>query len=135
MQKKKVTVKKEKDVKRSKTGTSCPFNPGDQSLLIADIITTIQDVEEIAETAKQLETCAYYASRRSLPDSQVILVPYNSILHKNTRISSGIDLKNNVLIIDEAHNLLEAIENMYSSTLSGRHILHCFSQLTQYQKR
>ncbi|CAG5096283.1 Similar to ddx11: ATP-dependent DNA helicase DDX11 (Danio rerio), partial [Cotesia congregata] len=135
MQKKKVTVKKEKDVKRSKTGTSCPFNPGDQSLLIADIITTIQDVEEIAETAKQLETCAYYASRRSLPDSQVILVPYNSILHKNTRISSGIDLKNNVLIIDEAHNLLEAIENMYSSTLTGRHILHCFSQLTQYQKR
>ncbi|XP_057328796.1 ATP-dependent DNA helicase DDX11 [Microplitis mediator] len=135
MQRKKVTVKKEKDLKRSKSSTSCPFNPGDQSLLIADIVTTIQDVEEIADGAKQLETCAYYASRRSLPDSQVVLVPYNSILHKNTRISSGIDLKNNVLIIDEAHNLLEAIENMHSSTVTGRHILHCFSQLTQYQKR
>ncbi|KAK0163479.1 hypothetical protein PV327_007154 [Microctonus hyperodae] len=135
LQKKKTTLKKEKDIKRSKTATSCPFNPGNQGLIIANIVTSIQDVEELAENGKQMETCAYYASRRSIPDSQVILVPYNTILHKNTRISSGISLKNNVLIIDEAHNLLEAIERIHSATISGRHIIHCYNQLTQYQKR
>ncbi|KAF7992402.1 hypothetical protein HCN44_001727 [Aphidius gifuensis] len=135
LQKKKTTSKKEKDLKKAKITTSCPFNPGNQSLLIADIVTKIQDIEEIGSNAKELETCAYYASRRSLPDSQVILLPYNTILHANTRKSSGINLKNNVIIIDEAHNLLEAIERMHSSQITGRNILHCYNQLTQYQKR
>ncbi|XP_044006068.1 ATP-dependent DNA helicase DDX11 [Aphidius gifuensis] len=111
------------------------INERNQSLLIADIVTKIQDIEEIGSNAKELETCAYYASRRSLPDSQVILLPYNTILHANTRKSSGINLKNNVIIIDEAHNLLEAIERMHSSQITGRNILHCYNQLTQYQKR
>ncbi|XP_043283934.1 ATP-dependent DNA helicase DDX11 isoform X2 [Venturia canescens] len=133
--KKKTTVKKEKDLKRSKISTSCPFMPGNQSLMIAEIVTKIQDVEDVVKKGVEHETCAYYASRKSLQDGQVILVPYNTILHKNTRISSGIDLKNNVLIIDEAHNLLEAIERMHSTTVTGRNILHCYSQLTQYQKR
>uniref|UniRef100_A0A0C9RR99 DNA 5'-3' helicase n=1 Tax=Fopius arisanus TaxID=64838 RepID=A0A0C9RR99_9HYME len=128
--------KKEKDVKRLKTKNSCcPYNPGDQNLLVASIVTKIQDIEEIVETAKEIETCPYYASRKSLQDGQVIVLPYNSILHKNTRISSGINLKNNVIIIDEAHNLLEAIERMHSTTITGRNILHCYNQLTKYQKR
>lgn len=109
--------------------------PGNQSLMIAEIVAKVQDVEEVAKVGTELETCGYYASRKSLQDGQVILVPYNSILHKNTRISSGIDLRGNVLVIDEAHNLLEAIERMHSSTVTGRNILHCYSQLTQYQKR
>ncbi|XP_015115982.1 ATP-dependent DNA helicase DDX11 [Diachasma alloeum] len=133
---KKTTSKKEKDLKRSKTTNSCcPYNPGDQNLLIAEIITTIHDIEEIVETAKEIDTCAYYACRKSLQNGQVIVLPYNSILHKNTRLSSGINLKDNVIIIDEAHNLLEAIERMHCTSITGRNILHCFSQLSQYQKK
>ncbi|XP_063976651.1 ATP-dependent DNA helicase DDX11 [Diachasmimorpha longicaudata] len=133
---KKTTSKKEKDLKRSKTTNSCcPYNPGEQNYLIADIVTTVHDIEEIVKTAKEIQTCAYYASRKSLQDGQVIVLPYNSILHKNTRLTSGINLKDNVIIIDEAHNLLEAIERMHSTTVTGRNILHCFSQLSQYQKR
>ncbi|XP_034946686.1 ATP-dependent DNA helicase DDX11 [Chelonus insularis] len=135
MQKKKTSSKEEKDLKRSKVATACPFNPGNQSLLVADIVTNVQDVEDIAVNAKNLNTCAYYASRKTLPDIQVILVPYNLVLHKSTRISSGINLKNNILIIDEAHNLLEAIENIHNAIITGRNILHCYSQITQYHKR
>lgn len=135
LQKKKSTSKKEKDLKRSKTSTSCPFMPGDQPLLIAEIITTIRDIEDTVKKSEELKTCPYYSTRKSVEDGQVILVPYNSILHKTTRDSLGIKLKNNILIVDEAHNLLEAIERMYSVTLTGKQILHCFNQLSQYQKR
>ncbi|XP_066584364.1 ATP-dependent DNA helicase DDX11 [Prorops nasuta] len=134
-QKKKATVKKEKDIKRSKSTTCCPFLPGDQEILVADILTEIQDIEEIVDKGKEFKTCAYYGSRKAVKDSQLILVPYNTILHKNTRISSGLDLKGNILIIDEAHNLLEAIERMYSAEITGRNILHCYSQLSQYINR
>ncbi|XP_018054868.1 PREDICTED: probable ATP-dependent DNA helicase DDX11 [Atta colombica] len=135
LQKKKTTVKKEKDLKRSKTASSCPFIPGDQKLLMAEILTNIQDIEEITQKGQENNTCPYYGSRKSLQNGQLILVPYNSIFHKNTRASLEIDLKGNILIIDEAHNLLDAIERMHSSVITGRNLLHCYSQLSQYQKR
>ncbi|XP_011638636.2 LOW QUALITY PROTEIN: ATP-dependent DNA helicase DDX11 [Pogonomyrmex barbatus] len=135
LQRKKTTVKKEKDLKRAKTTNGCPFIPGDQKLLMAEVLTNIQDVEEITRKGQENNTCPYYGSRKSLQNGQLILVPYNSILHKNTRTSLGIDLKGNILIIDEAHNLLEAIEGMHSSVITGRNLLHCYSQLSQYQKR
>ncbi|XP_050454703.1 ATP-dependent DNA helicase DDX11 isoform X2 [Cataglyphis hispanica] len=135
LQRKKTTVKKEKDLKKSKTTSGCPFMPGDQKLLMAEILTSIQDIEEIARKGQENNTCPYYSSRKSLQNGQLILVPYNSILHKSTRDSLGIDLKGNVLIIDEAHNLLDAIEGMHSSIITGKNLLHCYSQLSQYQKK
>lgn len=135
LQRKKTTVKKEKDLKRSKITNGCPFVPGDQKLLMAEVLTNIQDIEEIKQRGQENNTCPYYGSRKSLQNGQLILVPYNSILHKNTRASLGIDLKGNILIIDEAHNLLDAIEGMHSSVITGRNLLHCYSQLSQYQKR
>lgn len=102
---------------------------------MAEVLTNINDIEEIAQKGQENDTCPYYGSRKSLQSGQLILVPYNSILHKSTRDSLGIDLKGNVLIIDEAHNLLDAIEGMHSSVITGRNLLHCYSQLLQYQKR
>ncbi|XP_033190032.2 ATP-dependent DNA helicase DDX11 [Bombus vancouverensis nearcticus] len=135
LQRKKTTAKDEKDLKRKKMTSSCPFVPGNQDLLIRESLMQIRDIEEIVQKGENLKTCAYYASRKAVSYGQLILVPYNTILHKNTRISSGINLKGNILIIDEAHNLLEAIENMHSVIITGRNLLHCYSQLSQYQNR
>ncbi|KAK9306706.1 hypothetical protein QLX08_002626 [Tetragonisca angustula] len=135
LQRKKATVRDEKDLKRKKITNNCPFLPGNQDLLIGESLTEIQDIEEIVQKGESLNTCAYYASRKTVPYSQLILVPYNTILHKNTRINLGINLKGNILIIDEAHNLLEATENIHSVMITGRNLLHCYSQLSQYQKR
>lgn len=135
LQRKKTTCKEEKHVKKLKTTNSCPFLPGNNELLMAELLSDIHDIEEIIQKGEELNTCAYYTVRRSIQEGQLILVPYNSILHKNTRISSGINLKGNILIIDEAHNLLEAIERMYSASITGRNILHACNQLSQYQKR
>ncbi|KZC13018.1 ATP-dependent RNA helicase CHL1, partial [Dufourea novaeangliae] len=138
LQKKKTTTKEEKDLKRKKIGTSCPFMPGDQDLLIGETLTQIQDVEEIAQKGENIKTCAYYASRKAIPHGQLILVPYNSILHKNTRNSSEIKLKGNILIIDEAHNLLDAIERMHSvmvtALFSAKSVLY-LSQLSFYLRK
>ena len=45
---------------------------------------------------------------------QLVVLPYNTLLHNSTRMASGIKLKGNIVIIDEAHNLLETISNIHS---------------------
>ena len=46
-------------------------------------------------------------------------LPYNLLLHKNTRQACGIKLQDNIVIIDEAHNLVETINNTYSVLVSA----------------
>lgn len=135
LQRKKTTSKEERGIKKSKVTTSCPFLPGNQDALRNRILAGIKDVEDVYQAAKELKTCAYYSSRNTVQDGQVIVVPYNSILHKSTRLSLGIKLKGNVLIVDEAHNLLDAIERMHSAEITGKNLLHSFNQLSRYQNR
>ena len=45
-------------------------------------------------------------SRAAVPLCDLIVLPYNTLLHAGTRKAVGINLKNSVVIIDEAHNLL-----------------------------
>ena len=52
-----------------------------------------------------------------------MIIPYNTLLHKPTRDSIGIKLKNSVVIIDEAHNLLDTISHIHSSEVRGDQLL------------
>jgi chromosome transmission fidelity protein 1 len=47
----------------------------------------------------------------------------------------GIDLKDNVIIIDEAHNLLEAMAQMHNSELSYSQIVQGLLQVKCYKQR
>lgn len=58
---------------------------------------------------------------------QFILLPYNMLLHQATRESLGVDLKGNIVVLDEAHNVIDAILEMHSVTLTGSQV--CVSGL------
>ena len=49
--------------------------------------------------------CPYYAARRALPEADVVLAPYASLLGAEAREALGLSVENNVVIVDEAHNL------------------------------
>lgn len=49
----------------------------------------MQDVEDLVSTSKEISACPYYASRKAAEDAQVVLVPYNTLLHKATREANG----------------------------------------------
>ncbi|KAK9753886.1 DEAD 2 [Popillia japonica] len=97
------------------------------------ILLQVQDIEELVSTSKIIKACPYYASRRAAEDAEVVLVPYNTILHKSTRQANGIKLKDNIIIIDEAHNLLEAISQMYSTEVTYSQLYHSHQQLKNYK--
>lgn len=62
-------------------------------------------------------------------------MPYQHLLHANTRESLGISLKNNVVIIDEAHNLMETITSLYTVSLTLQQIQLTWNQLNLYIKK
>jgi chromosome transmission fidelity protein 1 len=51
---------------------------------------------------------------------QVVAVPYNILLHAGTREASGLSLAGNVVVLDEAHNIIDTITALHSVTLTGQ---------------
>ncbi|GIY35770.1 hypothetical protein CDAR_27831 [Caerostris darwini] len=119
------------DMQRKKSGKKCPYfkNLAD---LQDSVLSAVRDIEDIVELGRDLKSCPYYATRHVIPDAEIVLLPYNVILHKPTRDAYGIVLKNNILIIDEAHNLVEALNNMYSSEISGMTLKQTYWQINSY---
>jgi chromosome transmission fidelity protein 1 len=66
-----------------------------------------------------LQVCPYYGSRRAVPAVDAILAPYSSVLLPDARDSLGIELQGSVVVFDEAHNLLDAINGAHSTAVSG----------------
>ena len=74
----------------------------------------VSDVEDLISTGQRLKGCPYYASRAGVDDAQIVVLPYNTLLHRPTREAVGINLKGSVVIVDEAHNLLDTITHIHS---------------------
>ncbi|KAK9511713.1 hypothetical protein O3M35_000321 [Rhynocoris fuscipes] len=124
------TVKKLK----SSEPTKCPHMKSISDL--SDIILSqVMDVEAVAQAGKKAGTCPYYATRTSIPLAQIVVLPYHSVLHKESREASGLKLKNSVVIIDEAHNLLETVSHIHSSQITGQELILAHSQLSLYKDR
>ena len=59
-------------------------------------MSSIHDIEDLADLGRQRKACPYYASRAAVPLAQILVIPYNLLLHKSTREACGIDLKDQV---------------------------------------
>uniref|UniRef100_H2Z3N9 DNA 5'-3' helicase n=1 Tax=Ciona savignyi TaxID=51511 RepID=H2Z3N9_CIOSA len=122
---------KRKRQKKPKS-TCCYYTNHDAtSHLTNTIVDSILDIEEVVKKGRSLEACPYYASRHAVPLTQLVVLPYQTLLHKATREASGIKLKS-VVIIDEAHNLVEALNSMHSCLVTAKQISKAHGQLTRY---
>ncbi|WPH00584.1 Hypothetical protein R9X50_00341400 [Acrodontium crateriforme] len=101
----------------------CPYIPKkDSEDLLLDFrdhaFSRIRDIEDLAKLGSRLEVCPYYASRPAIGPAEIVTLPYPLLLQKTAREALGISLKNHVVIIDEAHNILQAIEGIHSNQIS-----------------
>lgn len=136
---KRTKTETEGKVTKRKKGESvgrCPYNKQQNIDELREMsLLEILDVEDLVKAGKLVEACPYYASRKAVDDAQIVLVPYNTLLHKTTREASGIDLKNNVVIIDEAHNLLDALAQMYGCEINLEQLEQSQMRLKGYKQR
>ncbi|KAF2858889.1 DNA repair helicase [Piedraia hortae CBS 480.64] len=105
------------------TDEKCPFLPGkDNQDLVLDFrdhaLARVRDIEDAAGLGRKLGICPYYASRSAIGPAEVVTLPYPLLLQKSARDALGISLKHHVVIIDEAHNLMDAIEGVHTATIT-----------------
>ncbi|KAG5319462.1 FANCJ protein, partial [Pseudoatta argentina] len=63
------------------------------------------DIEDLVSLGKEVGTCPYFGARVLMADAEIIFCPYNYILYPEIRDSMQINLRGNIVILDEAHNI------------------------------
>ncbi|KAL7620095.1 ATP-dependent DNA helicase chl1 [Parahypoxylon ruwenzoriense] len=101
----------------------CQFVPNADNLGLThqfrdNALAILPDIEDLFALGKKLQVCPYYASRAAVSGAEIITLPYPLLLQKAARDALGIKLDGNVVIIDEAHNIMDAVANVYASEIS-----------------
>ncbi|NXA38787.1 DDX11 helicase, partial [Eudromia elegans] len=122
--------------RRRVSRTVCPFYSYEQMQFLRDeVLVEVKDIEQLVALGKETKACPYYGSRYAIPAAQLVVLPYQMLLHEATRSAAGINLKDQVVIIDEAHNLIDTITCIHSAEVSGAQLCCAHSQLLQYMER
>lgn len=66
---------------------------------------------------------------------QIVTLPYPLLLQSSAREALGLSLKDHIVIIDEAHNLMDAIAGIYSVSVTLTQVQQARGQLTAYLQR
>ncbi|GMF27300.1 unnamed protein product [Phytophthora fragariaefolia] len=99
----------------------------------------VQDIEDLHTLGEDMSICSYYGTRESIPLAQIVTVPYSLLLSKDARETLGLGLENNIIIFDEAHNIIDAINNTYKVEITSKQLVvarrSLWSYFTKYEKR
>ncbi|KAJ8080392.1 ATP-dependent DNA helicase chl1 [Marasmius tenuissimus] len=97
-----------------------------------EILATPKDIEDLAAAGRLSNICPYFASRRAIPQAELVTLPYNLLLQKSSREALGIDLSNQIVVIDEAHNLISTLLSLSTTRLTFRTLQISLSQVATY---
>ncbi|KAJ8440039.1 hypothetical protein Cgig2_020527 [Carnegiea gigantea] len=122
-------------IRRTEASSGCPMLR--KQKLQKEFVSEISqqeplDIEDLVHLGHQLGTCPYYGSRRMAPAADLIVLPYQSLLSKSSRESLGLNLKNSVIIIDEAHNLADSLIGMYDAKITSSQLENVHQNLQKY---
>ncbi|CAJ0576404.1 unnamed protein product, partial [Mesorhabditis spiculigera] len=109
-------AKDEEGKSKCKSSCSCPYYKTQAIEDTANGILAGQDIRsvQVFEKGQKVGGCPYFASKAAIPLCEIVLVPYQVVLHEETRETWGIDMRDDVLVLDEAHNVLDSIAAMNS---------------------
>ena len=139
-----VTAINERCAELQQSGTAqehkCVFLPNNENQsLVNDFrdhaIATIRDIEDMGSLGKEIGICPYYASRSAIRPAEIVTLPYPLLLQKSAREALGLSLKGHVVIIDEAHNLMDAIAGIHSVEVSLKQLKRARGQLGVYYQK
>ena len=124
--------------KRKVKKCRCPYlkrNTKGEQLMKDMMLSEALDIEDLASLGKKRGICPYYAAREAAKESDIVLAPYSSLIMSDTRDSLGLDVGGSVVIVDEAHNLVDAINGGHSCVLSVEDVARATEQIDFYFQR
>lgn len=128
------------------TENGCPFynrekDPAFKEHIDLLALKRVLDIEDILNSGSASNCCPYFSSRHLIRPSSFVVAPYNAVLDKATRDAYGISLIDNIIIFDEAHNIVDFVKQMNSIHIKNTKnlfvkILECIEvYLEKYEKR
>ncbi|KAG1951787.1 Fanconi anemia group J protein [Pimephales promelas] len=81
------------------------------------------DIEDLVRLGGKLRSCAYYAARDLMQEACIVFCPYNYLLDPLIRESMEINLKEQIVVLDEAHNIEDCARESASFTLNQAQLL------------
>ena len=81
------------------------------------VLAVPRDVEDLASLGRRMGCCPYYGSRGAIATAEVVALPYSMLLSRHTRETLGLKLEGCVVVVDEGHNLVDAINQTHSAQL------------------
>ncbi|BFZ56789.1 ATP-dependent DNA helicase chl1 [Savitreella phatthalungensis] len=128
------------ELQESKTAADkrCAFLPKESTpkhLYRDRTLATIQDIEELVTLGKQLSVCPYYGTRLAVPAAEVVTIPYPLLLSPVARQAAGLDLRGNVVVIDEAHNLIDAVASTFAAQITSSQLENASDLLEMYENK
>lgn len=113
-----------KELLKAKNGQSCRFYHNvhkmreQRSLQWVHGLHQAWDIEELVSLGNKLRSCAYYAARELMQDACIVFCPYNYLLDPLIRESMDINLKGQIVVLDEAHNIEDCARESASYTIN-----------------
>ena len=113
----------------------CPYLSTENESLRDLILEDIIDIEELASIGKSRKICPYYGARDAVEASEVITVAYPALFHPSVRESNSLQLKDSIVIIDEAHNVMNAISDLFTITVRLPQVTYIIESLSTYRSK
>ncbi|EGW33539.1 ATP-dependent RNA helicase CHL1 [Spathaspora passalidarum NRRL Y-27907] len=124
------------DLQKSKEG--CKFLPKNyvDSDLVKEFselsVAKIRDIEDLGILGTDLNVCPYYSVRGGIELTEIISLPYQMIFQDSTRDIMKLDVKDSIVIIDEAHNIMDVITSLYSVSITADNLDRVIKSLKFY---
>ena len=104
-------------------GANCSFyqnvnRMGSHGQLNCQGLTTAWDLEDLVNLGTKLGACPYFSARELIKEAAIIFCPYNYLIDPTIRKQLEINLRNQVVILDEAHNIEDSAREAASYTMN-----------------
>lgn len=128
------------ELQKPKAKDKCAFVPNADNLTQThqfrdEVLATLPDIEDLHQLGKSHQVCPYYASRTAIPSAEIITLPYPLLLQETAREALGIKLEGNIVIVDEAHNIMDAVASVHAAEIRLSDLKRARGMLGVYFKR
>ncbi|XP_011637697.1 Fanconi anemia group J protein-like isoform X2 [Pogonomyrmex barbatus] len=93
------------------------FNDTNKKEPVFSQLNSPWDIEDLISFGKNKRLCPYFGARSLMVQADIVFCPYNYILYPEIRESMQINLRGNIVILDEAHNVEDICREAASVSL------------------
>ncbi|KAH8556143.1 helicase C-terminal domain-containing protein [Umbelopsis sp. PMI_123] len=94
----------------------------------------IWDIEDLTNIGRKAHGCPYFAAKSLMDVAEIVFCPYNYLIEPLIREAYEINLKDSVVIIDEAHNIEDVARDAASFAIHEKELISLQMELTMLIK-